>query len=179
MDMLDCYTDVHRWCVVDTCTGIHRIYNATSTPITILASTQCPVNYRETKSPHPICDGMLVICINEGCFNESYMHLLRKPFLIKINESQTVCPAPSNTTYSTPYSTPSPSTTIYPTPSNTPSSTTTIYPTLSNIPLPSTTIYPTPSNTTNPTCNSSSSVQNATMLFLVTGILLLWVLNGT
>ena len=169
--MLDCYTEVHRWCVVDTCTGIHGIYNANSTSIEILASTQCPKDYSNTTSPHPICDGMLVICINKRCSSESYTHLLRKPFLIKINESQTVCPAPSNT--------PSPTTTIYPTPYNTPSPSTTIYSTPYNTPLPSTTIYPTPSNTTCPICNSSSSVQNATMLFLVTGILLLWVLNGT
>ena len=98
--MLDCYTDVQRWCAVDTCTGIHEIENANSTSIKILASAQCPKDYSNTISPHPICDGTLVFCLNKPmCSKEIYMHLVQIPFLIKVeeNECQTVCPAPPNT----------------------------------------------------------------------------------
>ena len=194
MKTLNCPNDLNlHWCAVnDEVPSLNT--NLSSINITATKST-CPKVYNTP--PYPICDGMLVICINiTQCSDHSYMYLLKRPYLIQVkeNESETICPTPSNTSLPTICPTPPlPTTTICPIP---PLPTTTICPTP---PLLTTTICPTPSNTpllcfndnctyeacktlANRTCSGSSLAYTTsfpTMLFLVMGILLHMTLIGT
>ena len=152
MKTLNCSSDPNlHWCAVnDEIPSLNT--NLSSINITATKS-MCPEVYNTP--PYPICDGMLVICINKtSCDMCSYMHLVRRPYLIlvKENENETICPTPSNTSLITICPTPTlPNTTICPTP---PLQTITICPTTSHTSLPTATIFPTPPLPTTTICQT-------------------------
>ena len=91
MKTLNCPNDGDlHWCAVnDEIPSLNT--SLPSINITATKST-CPEVYNTP--PYPICDGMLVICINKtSCDMCSYMHLVQRPYLIlvKENESEPTC----------------------------------------------------------------------------------------
>ncbi|CAI8014363.1 hypothetical protein GBAR_LOCUS8977 [Geodia barretti] len=89
MKTLNCSSDDNiRWCAVNA-SYIHKLNTtSSSSSINILPNSTCPKKYH-TIPPHQICDGMLVICINKtSCDMYSYMHLVQRPYLIKVEENK-------------------------------------------------------------------------------------------